>query len=369
MHVAIVGCGQLARMMALAGWPMGHRFTFLADQGEGIDCVKGLGEIVYYTPEIELEGLALFQALGNPDVVTVEREHVNVPLLNTLKPYCSVYPDPDAIKYCQHRGREKTFLNSLGIQTAPFHLANNADELNTGVKALGFPVFVKTCEEGYDGYGQWVLKNDEDLNDLVAKADNLPEVVIEGRVDFDREVSLIAARDASGECVFYPLTENLHRNGILWSSLAPADAPAELHAKAKDIADKVLNALEYVGVIAIEMFQAGDELLVNELAPRVHNSGHWTQGAGICSQFENHLRAICGLGLGHTINSQHAGMVNLLGIEAPKEIISESNVQHHVYNKSLRPGRKVGHLNLVSDDRHTLEVKLKRIRETLYKDE
>lgn len=368
MHVAIVGCGQLARMMALAGWPMGHRFTFLADQGEGIDCVKGLGEIVYYTPEIELEGLALFQALGNPDVVTVEREHVNVPLLNTLKPYCSVYPDPDAIKYCQHRGREKTFLNSLGIQTAPFHLANNADELKTGVKALGFPVFVKTCEEGYDGYGQWVLKNDEDLNDLVAKADNLPEIVIEGRVDFDREVSLIAARDASGECVFYPLTENLHRNGILWSSLAPADAPAELHAKAKDIADKVLNALEYVGVIAIEMFQAGDELLVNELAPRVHNSGHWTQGAGICSQFENHLRAICGLGLGHTINSQHAGMVNLLGIEAPKEIISESNVQHHVYNKSLRPGRKVGHLNLVSDDRHTLEVKLKRIRETLYKD-
>ncbi|MGH1461815.1 MAG: 5-(carboxyamino)imidazole ribonucleotide synthase, partial [Neptuniibacter sp.] len=339
------------------------------DQGEGIDCVKGLGEIVYYTPEIELEGLALFQALGNPDVVTVEREHVNVPLLNTLKPYCSVYPDPDAIKYCQHRGREKTFLNSLGIQTAPFHLANNADALKTGVKALGFPVFVKTCEEGYDGYGQWVLKNDEDLNDLVAQADNLPEVVIEGRVDFDREVSLIAARDASGECVFYPLTENLHRNGILWSSLAPADAPAELHAKAKDIADKVLNALEYVGVIAIEMFQAGDELLVNELAPRVHNSGHWTQGAGICSQFENHLRAICGLGLGHTINSQHAGMVNLLGIEAPKEIISESNVQHHVYNKSLRPGRKVGHLNLVSDDRHTLEVKLKRIRETLYKDE
>jgi 5-(carboxyamino)imidazole ribonucleotide synthase len=368
MHVAIVGCGQLARMMALAGWPMGHRFTFLADQGEGIDCVKGLGEIVYYTPEIELEGLALFQALGNPDVVTVEREHVNVALLNTLKPYCSVYPDPDAIKYCQHRGREKTFLNSLGIQTAPFHLANNADELNAGVKALGFPVFVKTCEEGYDGYGQWVLKNDEDLNDLVAKADNLPEVVIEGRVDFDREVSLIAARDAAGECVFYPLTENLHRNGILWSSLAPADAPAELHTKAKDIADKVLNALEYVGVIAIEMFQAGDELLVNELAPRVHNSGHWTQGAGICSQFENHLRAICGLGLGHTINSQHAGMVNLLGIEAPKEIISESNVQHHVYNKSLRPGRKVGHLNLVSDDRHTLEVKLKRIREALYKD-
>lgn len=366
MHVAIVGCGQLARMMALAGWPQGHRFTFLAEPGEGTDCVKGLGEIVERTPE--MEGESLYTALGNPDVVTVEREHVDVSLLSTLKPHCSVYPSPEAISYCQHRGREKTFLNSLGIQTAPFHLANNAEELSASVKTLGYPVFVKTCEEGYDGYGQWVLKTDEDLENLVAQADSLPEVVIEGRVDFDREVSLIAARDASGACVFYPLTENLHRNGILWSSIAPADAPEELHAKAKDIADKVLNALDYVGVIAIEMFQAGDDLLVNELAPRVHNSGHWTQGAGISSQFENHIRAICGLGLGHTINSQHAGMVNLLGIEAPKEIISESNVQHHVYNKSLRPGRKVGHLNLVSDDRHTLEVKLKRIRDSLYED-
>jgi len=364
MRVAIVGCGQLARMMALAGWPMGHSFTFLAEPGEGTVCVEGLGTIVQRTPE--MTGEALFEALGKPEVVTVEREHVDVPLLNTLKPFCSVSPDPDAIKYCQHRGREKTFLNSLGIQTAPFHLANNADELSTGVKALGYPVFVKTCEEGYDGYGQWVLRSDEDLNDLVAKADSLPEVVIEGRVDFCRELSLIAARNASGDCVFYPLTENLHRNGILWSSIAPADAPADLHAKAKEIADKVLNALGYVGVIAIEMFQAGDELIVNELAPRVHNSGHWTQGAGICTQFENHLRAICDFGLGNTTNNQHAAMVNLLGIEAPNEIVSESNVQHHVYNKSLRPGRKVGHLNLASDDRAALEAQVQRIRESLY---
>lgn len=366
MHVAIIGCGQLARMMALAGWPMGHSFTFLADPGEGTVCVEGLGNIVNLTED--MSGETLYEALGQPDVVTVEREHVNVALLNTLKPHCTVSPDPDAIKYCQHRGREKTFINSLGIQTAPFHLANNAAELEQGVKALGYPVFVKTCEEGYDGYGQWVLRDDEALNKLLAEADSLPEVVIEGGVQFDREVSLIAARNAAGECVFYPLTENLHRNGILWSSIAPAEAPAELHAKAKDIADKLLNALEYVGVVAIEMFQAGDELIVNELAPRVHNSGHWTQGAGICSQFENHLRAICDFGLGITTNQQHAGMVNLLGIEAPKEIISQSNVQHHVYNKSLRPGRKVGHLNLVNDDREALEAQLQQIRDSLYED-
>lgn len=366
MRVAIVGCGQLARMMALAGWPMGHSFTFLAEPGEGTVCVEGLGNIVERTAE--LAGEALFEALGKPDVVTVEREHVDVALLSTLKPHCAVSPAPEAIKYCQHRGREKTFLNSLGIQTAPFHLANNAEELSAGTKALGYPVFVKTCEEGYDGYGQWVLRSDDDLNELMAKADSLPEVVIEGRIEFDRELSLIAARSASGDCVFYPMTENLHRNGILWSSLAPATAPTELHAKAKEIADKVLNAMDYVGVIAIEMFQAGDELIVNELAPRVHNSGHWTQGAGISSQFENHIRAICDSGLGITLNNQHAAMVNLLGIEAPKEIISESNVQHHVYNKSLRPGRKVGHLNLVSDDRTALEAQLKRICDSLYQD-
>jgi len=366
MHVAIVGCGQLARMMALAGWPMGHRFTFLADPGEGTVCVEGLGNIVQLTTE--LTGETLYTALGKPDVVTVEREHVNVALLDTLESHCLVHPAPEAIKYCQHRGREKTFLNSLGIQTAPFYIANTADELEAGVHALGFPVFVKTCEEGYDGYGQWVLRTDADLNKLLEEADNLPEVVIEGRINFDREVSLIAARNASGECVFYPLTENLHRNGILWSSLAPAEAPEAMHVKARDIADKVLNALEYVGVIAIEMFQSGDELVVNELAPRVHNSGHWTQGAGICSQFENHLRAICNFGLGITHNSQHAGMVNLLGIEAPKSILSKSNVQHHVYNKSLRPGRKVGHLNLVSDDRIALEAQLEAIRQQLYID-
>ncbi|PIE20706.1 MAG: 5-(carboxyamino)imidazole ribonucleotide synthase [Neptuniibacter caesariensis] len=364
MHVAIVGCGQLARMMALAGWPMGHRFTFLADPGESFICVEGLGRVVELEPE--LNGRALYEALGKPDVVTVEREHVNAARLSTLKPYCAVHPDPEAIKYCQHRGREKTFLNSLGIQTAPFHVANNAEALFAGVKALGFPVFVKTCEEGYDGYGQWVLKCDEDLNKLLAEADSLPEVVIEGRIEFERELSLIAARNASGDCVFYPMTENHHRNGILWNSIAPAKAPDTLHAKAKKIADKILNATEYVGVIAIEMFHSGDDLIVNELAPRVHNSGHWTQGAGICSQFENHIRAICDYGLGITISSQHAGMVNLLGIEAPKAIVSESNVQHHVYNKSLRPGRKVGHLNLVSADRAELEAQLQRICNSLY---
>ena len=366
MHVAIVGCGQLARMMALAGWPMGHRFTFLAAPGEGTACVEGLGNIVEHTRE--MEGEVLYEALGQPDVVTVEREHVNVVLLSTLEPHCTVSPSPEAIKYCQHRGREKTFLNSLGIQTAPFHVANTADELSSGVKALGFPVFVKTCEEGYDGYGQWVLRNDADLKNLMAQAESLPEVVIEGRIDFCRELSLIAVRNSSGDCAFYPLTENDHRNGILWSSLAPASAETALHTKAKEIADKVLNALEYVGVIAIELFQAGDELIVNELAPRVHNSGHWTQGAGICSQFENHLRAICDFGLGITTNNQHAAMVNLLGIEAPKDIVSQSNVQHHVYNKSLRPGRKVGHLNLVSDDRAALESQVQRIRDSLYED-
>ncbi len=365
MRIAIVGCGQLARMMALAGWPMDFKFSFLADPGENSQCVQGLGEVVERTPD--LTGEALFKALGEPSVVTVEREHVDVALLKTLQPFCKVYPEPDAIAICQHRGREKAFLNALGIPTAPFRRADCAASLAQAVAELGFPVFVKTCEQGYDGQGQWVIRDQEQLDALLAKADELPEVVVEGRVEFSREVSLIAARNPQGQCALYPVTENDHLNGILLSSIAPADdLPEALQAQAQQIAETLLQQWGYVGVLAIELFVAGDKLLVNELAPRVHNSGHWTQTAGVCSQFENHLRAITGQGLGETVPVQYAGMVNLLGRLAPEEITGRSNVQLHLYNKALRPGRKVGHLNLSVSSRALLGEQIREIRQRLY---
>lgn len=365
MHIAIVGCGQLARMMALAGWPMGYRFTFLAGAGENTTCVKGLGDIVDLTDD--MTGGALFTALGEPDVVTVEREHVDTALLKTLVPHCAVYPQPEAIEVCQHRGREKTFLNSLGIPTANFRVANSNDALQAAVDEMGTPVLIKSCEEGYDGRGQWLIENPQQLTDLLNSDTVLPEVVVEGFVKFEREVSLVAARSPNGDISCYPLAENHHSGGILLSSVAPAPALTdEMTAQAKEIADAIFNKLNYVGVLAIELFVSDGKLIVNELAPRVHNSGHWTQIAGICTQFENHMRAITSVGLGTTEPTGHSAMVNLLGCDPTPEMVDMSNVQLHKYNKSLRPNRKVGHLNLRHNSLDELQQQVETFKQALY---
>lgn len=365
MHVAIVGCGQLARMMALAGWPMGYRFTFLASAGENTTCVEGLGTIVEL--DDSMTGDTLFKALGKPDVVTVEREHVDTALLKTITPHCPVYPQPEAIEVCQHRGREKTFLNNLGIPTAQFRTANTPEAVQSAIDDLGTPVLIKSSEEGYDGRGQWLIENQQQLTDLLNSDTVLPEVVIEGFVRFEREVSLIAARSPNGDVRCYPLAENSHSGGILLSSIAPApQLTNEMTTQAKQIADTILGELNYVGVLAIELFVSGDQLIVNELAPRVHNSGHWTQAAGICTQFENHMRAITAVGLGNTEPTDHTAMVNLLGCEPSDDMVNMSNVQLHKYNKSLRPKRKVGHLNIRHNNLDALQQQVDKFVHDLY---
>jgi 5-(carboxyamino)imidazole ribonucleotide synthase len=195
MRIAIAGCGQLARMLALAGWEMGHHFSFIADPVEGTDCVDGLGPIV--ARDDYTEAAALFEALGRPDVITVEKEHVSVALLEALAKHCLVAPSPEAISICQHRGREKTALQNLGISTAPFQLVEDGPSLITAVKALGYPAFVKSCEQGYDGQNQWLLRDPESLEALAAQMDSLPPLVVEGAVHFDRELSMIVARPRS----------------------------------------------------------------------------------------------------------------------------------------------------------------------------
>ncbi|RRJ84724.1 5-(carboxyamino)imidazole ribonucleotide synthase [Aestuariirhabdus litorea] len=365
MRIAIVGCGQLARMMALAGWPMGVHFTFLANPEENIDCVAGLGEVVRLTEG--LSGESLYQALGRPEVVTVEREQVDTALLASLRPFCPLYPDPDAISICQHRGREKAFLQSLGIPLAPYRLANSAESLTAAVTELGYPVFVKSCEQGYDGQNQWRLRTPDELNDLIACIHSWPPLVVEANVEFNRELSIIAVRSASGDVACYPLTENHHREGILITSQAPApELTPALQEQASELAHRLLTHWKYVGVLAIECFQVDDQLLVNELAPRVHNSGHWTQGAGICSQFENHLRAICDQGLGATTPLVHAAMVNLLGQPVPKQITRCGDYQVHTYNKQIKPRRKVGHFNFQDIDPHRLRLRLLALETELY---
>ena len=367
MRIAIAGCGQLARMLALAGWEMGHHFSFIADPGEGTDCVAGLGEVVVWDEETPFA--ALFEALGSPDVVTVEKEHVNVNLLEGLAEYCRVAPSPDAIRVCQHRGREKTLLQSLGIDTAPFRVVEDAPSLIAAVESVGYPAFVKSCELGYDGQNQWLLRDTAALDALADQMDALPPLVVEGAVHFDRELSLIAARSLSGEIALYPLAENRHREGILLTSEVPADnVQAATISQATEIAHTLLEHWSYVGVLSIELFDESGKLRVNELAPRVHNSGHWSQNAGVTSQFTNHIRAITDTRPGATTPGQFAGMVNLLGRAPADELLEAADVSLHWYNKSIRSRRKVGHLNIQSADRQQLQKRLVELESALYPD-
>ncbi|MDC0573631.1 5-(carboxyamino)imidazole ribonucleotide synthase [Luminiphilus sp.] len=365
MRIAIAGCGQLARMLALAGWEMGHHFVFIADPGESTDCVRGLGDVVHL--DDALSGANLYTALGQPDIVTVEKEHVSIPMLESLCDYCLVAPTPEAIRICQHRGREKNLLQSLGVATAPFRLVDSAETLIDAVESLGYPAFVKSCEQGYDGQNQWLIKDSQSLETLAASMDTLPDLVVEGRIDFDRELSLIAVRSTCGDIATYPLSENRHREGILLTSEVPAPNVSQAtSAQADAIAHTLLTHWSYVGVLSIELFDEGGVLRVNELAPRVHNSGHWSQDAGVTSQFGNHLRALTGVVPGATQPARYNGMLNLLGRSPSPAMLQAPDISLHWYTKSIRQRRKVGHLNLQASDRAILQKRLTELESELY---
>ncbi len=367
MHIAIVGCGQLARMLALAGWPMGLTFSFLAEQGDDTACVEGLGKVIYRYQY--RDAASLFQALGRPGVITVEKEDVDVDMLRELHNFCPVYPDPEIIHTCQHRGREKRFLQYVGVDTARFELIAGIKDLPPAIERLGLPVIIKSCEQGYDGQNQWHLNTAQDHAAFVHEQHSLPESVVESRVNFEREISLLIVRSRNGQMLVYPPTENTHRNGILLTSIAPAaDLSPALLAQIDSVVTRIMAGWNYVGVLAIECFITPDRILVNEMAPRVHNSGHWTQQGAITSQFENHLRAITGMGLGNTRSQSHIAMVNLLGRVVPVPLKGENNTHLHLYNKTIRPGRKVGHINMLDQDRSRLQQQLNDAVTNIYGD-
>lgn len=379
LRVAIIGGGQLARMLALDGLRLGVKFSFLVEPDESTQCIEGLGDKLVWDfadlAEDDVDAFAeLYQALHRPQVITVEKEAVPVPVLRGLARFAEVRPNPESVYQTQHRAREKQLLSRLSIPTANFIVAYEVADVRAAYEAFGLPLFIKAVESGYDGKNQWQLHAPSDLEQFERECPPGPWVV-EQHVKFDREVSLIGARSANGETVFYPITENLHRQGILIRSLAPAPNLSEaMQNNARDYMTRLFNELDYVGVLAMECFVRGDELLVNELAPRVHNSGHWTMNAGICSQFENHLRAILGWPLGCTEISGHKGMVNILGSRdlqnprprQPGEAWLSSAGTFHWYNKTDRPGRKLGHINVCSDDLAELQNTLVELDELLY---
>lgn len=350
MHIAIVGCGQLSRMLALAGIPLGLRFSFIADEPmQDTRCVQQLGKVVHWEPGQAPEDF--YNALGRPTVVTAEKEQIDVALLHSLQPFCDVHPSSASFTVLQDRSKEKLLLADLGISFTPYIHARSAVE---AIEKLSLPLIAKSCRNGYDGKNQKILR---DLQDAIAFDDkeDIQNHIIEQWVPFEREVSVISVRDRSGNICHYPLTENVHESGILKYSIAPARQVSAIAARtARDSIARIMESTDYVGVMAMECFLTEGQLLVNEIAPRVHNSGHWTQSGCKTSQFENHLRAIAGLPLGSTENHSIAGMVNLIGTGVPSEVACSSNSTLHWYNKTERPGRKVGHVNFSGSNHEDL---------------
>lgn len=354
MRVGILGGGQLGRMIALAGYPLGLRSTVLEpgeESSAGQVCPQISGEFDDFR--------ALYELARVSDVVTFEFENVPVESARWLAERVPVFPPPRALEVSQERLAEKQFFASLGIPTPPFAAIDSREQFDVAVKQIGLPAVLKTRRFGYDGKGQAVLRTHADCEAAWKKLGGR-SLILEGFVQFDRELSMIAVRGRDGQIVTYPLIENVHRDGILHRSVAPAaNLGEELGERAAEYASRVLSELEYVGVLTIEWFQDGPRLLANEMAPRVHNSGHWTIDAAITSQFENHLRAVCGLPLGRCDAVGHASMYNFIGaVPEVAEVLANPDAKLHVYGKSFRAGRKVGHVTMRTGSADELAEKL-----------
>jgi 5-(carboxyamino)imidazole ribonucleotide synthase len=346
MTIGILGGGQLGRMLALAGTPLGFKFKILDPSPDA-----PAGHVAPLLCEDINDVPALLWFSKNLDVVTYEWENVPVQSAKYLEGRVPVFPPPRALEISSDRLKEKSFFRENGVPTPPFASIESREELDLALKEIGLPAVLKTRRFGYDGKGQYVLKTRRDAEKAWEKLGGVP-LILEGFVPFEREVSILAVRSKSGEKTFYPLVENHHSEGILRLSIAPAPGLTDqLQADAEMFASKLLDKLGYVGVLALELFQIGDRLLANEIAPRVHNSGHWTIEGSVCSQFENHLRAVADLPLGSTtMAAPYAAMVNLIGVLPPLcEVMQIPNAHAHYYGKEVKPGRKVGHITLTAD--------------------
>ena len=350
-RVGIVGAGQLGRMLALAGYPLGIHCTFLDREpdspgGQVSDIVIGALD--------DPSGLERLAATA--DVVTLEIENVAVAPLEALSARIPVYPPPAAIAAAQDRLREKELFRALGIPTAPFVAVDGDADLAVAARTLGWPVVLKTRRLGYDGRGQRFAHSRAELEAAWTELGRAPAIA-ETFVRFTRELSLIGACN-SRESVFYPLAENVHRDGILATTVAPY-TDEHLERQAQEWLGAIMRKFAYRGVLTVEFFHTADGLVANEMAPRVHNSGHWTIEGAETSQFENHLRGVLDWPLGSPRVRGHAAMLNFIGELPPRERVLELAGAHlHDYGKEPRPKRKLGHCTLVDERRERLLERL-----------
>jgi len=359
MRIGIVGAGQLGRMMALAGIPLGIEFTMY----DRSDDVPGAAVADLVTGEFDdLRALARF-ARG-VDVVTFDWENVPVDSARAIARIRPVWPPPRALEAAQDRLSEKRLFTMLGIPVAPYAAVATEADLGRAIDALGAPGILKTRRLGYDGKGQARIRRARDARAAFERLAGQP-LVYERFVRFSREVSLVAARGRNGEVASYPLAENEHANGILALTRAPV-ADARLQRAAERNHRRLFRALGYVGVLCVEYFVERGRLVANEMAPRVHNSGHWSIEGAETSQFENHVRAVAGLPLGDTSVRGHAAMVNVIG-RKPRaaEILARPGLHWHDYGKRPRPGRKLGHVTFVTGRRSERDRVARQLRRRL----
>ena len=361
MNVLVLGAGQLARMMSLSSKNLDIHVT-----AYDVGSEKVIDPVTFLTVDQSLQ-----QAIDSADAITAEFEHIPLDILKLCDESGKFYPGTEAIATGGDRAKEKALLATANVACAPYKIITEKQHLLDSIDELAMPLVVKTCQAGYDGKGQWRVKSlDEveqiwaEMSEFLAK-DASHQIIAEKMIPFDREVSIIGVRSKNGETAIYPLTENQHTNGVLTLSIAGKEKNA-IQAQAESAFNAIANALDYVGVLAIEFFDVDGTLLVNEIAPRVHNSCHWTQQGCHVSQFENHMRAVTGLPLGSTVLIRPTVMINVLGQAAiPKAVLAVADTTSHWYGKSAKPGRKMGHINVSADSLSELGYKLADLAKVL----
>lgn len=359
MKIGIIGGGQLGKMMILEGKKLGFFFAIL-DPTE--DCpASSIADKHIIENFYDKEAIRRLAEIT--DVITYEFEDINADILMELEEEgYRIYPSPETLKIIQNKFHQKTFLRQKGIPVGDFESINTLEDLRKAVEIYSLPLLLKSCRGGYDGKGNFLIK---DLQDIKKAFETLgggtSELMVETYIPFWKEVSVIAARGMTGEIKVYPLAENIHENNILKTTIVPARVSKEIEEKAKKLAFKTMEVLKGVGIFCIEMFvDEENNLLVNEIAPRTHNSGHYTIEAASTSQFNQHLRAILGLPLGSTSLISPAVMLNLLGEEGYEgraelvglaETLKFSDVYLHFYGKTItKPQRKMGHITILGDN-------------------
>lgn len=362
-RIGVLGAGQLGRMLAMAGYPLGQKFGFYGNSQQEPSSLLGQ---LFLSSE---SATALTDLVEFADVITYESENTDVAMVREIAKTTPVYPGEKSLFISQHRGREKGLFDQLEIPCAPYQVIDSLEGLKAAVAKIGVPAVLKTTTEGYDGKGQFVLKDAAQIDQAWSEIGGR-ELVLEGFVNFQRELSMVAVRNANNEHVYYPLVQNVHHDGILRYTIAPARKVSEAaQQKAEAYMKSLLDELDHVGVLTLELFETVHGLVANEMAPRVHNSGHWTMEGAMTSQFENHIRAITGLPLGDTSPRQPvAAMINIIGETGPiDKVLSMPKAFLHLYDKEERAGRKLGHINILADTEEELFEVFKTLADFLPK--